>query len=268
MLETLDLLVVVLPTVAGLIGLAVSLRLPPKEHHQYWFAALGLAGVVIAGLTLLQQRYAREARNGEVAVVEGASKVLADSVAKLQTKLDAEVARRIAADDRRLAAETTADQRVAAISQQLQVEVARREQAEKDLGRHISSVGDRTRQGVMEDFKSSPIRVIVNGQPTRSPDEMARVRDGLADFMARGAVFRDRCGTDAPGSTLESEAEAWFAEVRHYLRKNLGKAFEGQFALERLVVIGNSAIPGPRTALWKGLHARIEVLDSFINQLK
>jgi len=262
MQSALDWGVVVLPTIAGLIGLYVSIRVPHKRHHLYWVAGTVAAGVVIGSLTWLQQHTTRVANEEQLASSKKALEELHDRVGRLQSEAKAEALRRQQVEE-------SAAKQVEALNQQLQIEVARRQQAERDLGQHVTSVGTRTRQGVMEDIKSSPIRVIVNGQPTRDPVEMTRVREALAEFMASGAELRARCSTDPPGAKLEVDAEAWYGKVQEFMKKNLDKAFLSQFTTHRIATLDPDGISDERRrVLWRALNQRVETLYSFIDQLK
>ncbi|MCI0719610.1 MAG: hypothetical protein L0338_11675 [Acidobacteria bacterium] len=62
----LDWSVVVLPTLLGILGLWFSLKAPPESAHRKWEYSLLVVGIVISGLTYLQQARARSTREAEI----------------------------------------------------------------------------------------------------------------------------------------------------------------------------------------------------------
>jgi len=70
-----------------------------------------------------------------------------------------------------------ASQRIDGLQRDEQTEIARREQAERDLAIIVQGTGKSTREGVVDDIKKSPIKVELNGaQPETAPLQSEDVR--------------------------------------------------------------------------------------------
>ena len=259
--SVLDWSVVALPTVLSVIGVLVSIKVPHAHHHRRWYVALVLAGLLISGMTMWQQYRARASRESEVSGLTTHLNKLRDQLVNLEQQTATEVARR-------QASEKTLQEQTAAMTQSQQAEVVRRQQAERDLQSLIGAVGNRTRQGVLSDIKNSPIRVEINGRPTRDPAEITRVREALGGLMRGGALLRSRCRTDPPTSQLEQDADSWYQEAQVYLQKNLDSSFHTQFVTDKVTALIPGGVPEKRVNLWSALDQRIETLSKFIDQLK
>jgi hypothetical protein len=102
-------------------------------------------------------------------------------------------------------------------------------------------------------------------------DESAKrkkIREALGNLKVVGERLRERCRSDPPGSTLEREAEEWFAAVQKYLGENLDSSYVSQFASSKVTLFSPNGVPEARQPLWHGLNQRAEVLDRFIDQLR
>ena len=189
----LELAVVALPTIAGIAGWLMPVT-ERKPKHRYWVA---IVGVALSVLIYLQQDRARTTHAKE-------STDLADKLGQLRKETE------------KLRGET--DQ----LRSEHKTEVARRQQAERDLAIIVESTGRSTRTGVADDIRKSPISVNIQGQPTaKAAAKKRRIREALAAYMQQGTSLRDRCRTDDPNSKLEQEADAWYVEVKQYLKANL-----------------------------------------------
>ena len=264
----LDWAVVGLPTILSVIGVVVSIRVPHARHHRYWYGGLIATGVVVSGITMWQQYRTRQSHETEVSGLNGSLKQLQTQVTGLHDQTKELTKSHQDEVARRQQAERNLQEQTAAMTQSQQAEVVRRQQAERDLQNLVGAVGNSTRQGVMSDIKSSPIRVEVNGRPTRDPDEIKRVREGLGDYMRVGAQLRDRCRTDAPESRLERDAETWYGEVQTFLTKNLDRSFNSQFTTSKSLALIPGGVAEKRVGLWQFLDQRVETLSKFIDQLK
>jgi len=136
----LDWALVFLPTVVSAVGVFVSLRAPHSKHHRALRVSLILFGLVVSGVTFWQQSRARSAHAQEVGGLN-------QNLSRLLRRTD---------DLERDAKQSRADQ---------QAEIARRQQAERDLAIIVHSSSQSTRAGVAEDIGKSPIKVEVSGRP-------------------------------------------------------------------------------------------------------
>ena len=151
----------------------------------------------------------------------------------------------------------------------LQMENARRQQAEKDLEILVQATGQSTRRGITEDIKKSPITVEVSGHPIRDNAQNKQIREELGGFIARGLALRQRCLTDDTKSSLENDAQKWFEEAQIYLEHNLDSAYKIQFIQgSPLPIAPPSEVPEARRPLWQGINSRMLVLSTFVDQLK
>jgi hypothetical protein len=239
----LDATVWVLPFLLSVVGIYVSIEMPKSHHKKAWLASLLILGVLTSALALWQQARSRTAHESEVTALNERIKALGEDLRVINVQ-----------------AETLGRSHLE--------EVARRQQAEKDLQLYIAGIGRITRAGVAADIRSSPIQVHVNGQPTRNPDEVRKVREALGRYLLQGVGLRDRCQSDPEGSTLEQEASAWYGEVTDYLQKNLDSSFVSQFVMTKLRTFNPNGVAEKRLPLWAGLDQRVETLSRFIDQLK
>jgi hypothetical protein len=136
----LDWVTVFLPTLLSIGSVIVSMKTPHSKHHRWWYGGLILAGVGISGLTFLQQSRSRSAHANEVGSLNTRLGTLGINLKTVQGTVDT-------------------------LTQQQQTEVARRQQAERDLAIIVQATGKSTREGVVGDIKKSPIQVQLNGAP-------------------------------------------------------------------------------------------------------
>lgn len=129
----LDWAAVFLPTILSIGGVLVSIKAPHSKHHRAWRVSLVVVGTVISGVTFWQQSRSRSAHASEITGLN--SKI---DVIRKQTET---------------------------LAQNEQGEIARRQQAERDLAIIMQGVGKATREGVVSDIKQSPIRIHVDGTP-------------------------------------------------------------------------------------------------------
>lgn len=264
----LEWLVVCLPTALSVAGVFVSIKVPPARSRRRWYVGLCLLGVLISALTFWQQYRSRESRNAEseshkteVLTLKGGIGELKDQLVSIKADNQIEVRRREAAEKQLRA-------QAAEFTQAQQREVIRREQAERDLQNLVSQVGHNTSKAVISDIKNSPIRVVVNGLPSKDPAAFRKVRESLGEYIHLGATLRDKCRTDPLNTTLEAEANKWYANVLAYLEKTLDKSYHSQFSLQHASSFQPHGVPPERVALWAGIDQRLETLNRFIDQLR
>jgi hypothetical protein len=156
----------------------------------------------------------------------------------------------------------------------LQLENARRQQAEKELAMIVQDSGYSTRASVGQDIRNAPVKADVNVQRTRDNGPRTRdvgkantIKEILGLYMHRGAELRDRCRTDKPESTLDAEAQKWFDDVQSYLRDNLDASYVNQFILAKPKALSPSGVPQQRVNLYLSINERVQLLNSFIDQL-
>lgn len=256
-----DLLIIGVATLLSVAGVLVSIKPPSARVRRHWYVGLFLIGMVTIILAAWQQYRSREARNADAIATKASNRQLQEQVTSLRAAQDTEVKRREIAEKR-------IQDQATEFSLAQKMEIVRRQQAERDLQVFINNVGLSTRNGVMADIKKSPIRVLLNGVPTRDPTQVTKVREALGDYLQAGATLRNRCRIEPLGSHLEIDAEQWFSEVQHYLEKNLDRSFRSQFVVERASAFIPDGIAQQRVALWNGIDQRIETLGKFIDQLK
>lgn len=115
-----------------------------------------------------------------------------------------------------------ANLRIDQLTREQQSEIARRQQAEKDLALIVQTSGRATREGVVSDIKSSPIKVEVKGgneppTPIRIPninltwDAVVSVHDD-AKFCNR-MVFQSDIAVDPIALIVMLSADAKYADV-------------------------------------------------------
>jgi hypothetical protein len=189
MLDTvLDWSVVALPTVAGIAGWLMPVT-ERKRKYRYWFA---IVGVVLSGLIYLQQHRARVARANE-------TQALTERIGEVQRETEK-------------------------LRHEQQAEIARRQQAERDLAIIIQGVGQSTRSGIAEDIRRSPITVNVeSGASARIAEERQKVQAQVANLMNEGKTLRDawearlRKPNGGQGQ-IASEVQRWHERTAEYLK--------------------------------------------------
>jgi len=130
MLDTiLDWLAILLPSALSIAGVFVSLRAPHSRYHRTLRILLVTAGVLISVLTFWGQSRSRASHAYEVNGLKGQISGLNSQIATVQGS-------------------------VTQLMQSEQAEVARREQAEKDLALMVQVNGRSTQQAVVSEMKS------------------------------------------------------------------------------------------------------------------
>lgn len=235
MLDTfLDWGVVFLPTILSGLGVLVSIKAPHSKHHTMLRVSLVAFGIIVSVVTFWQQSRSRHAHAVEITALN-------NTLGSVRTDLKN-------------------------FSSRADIEVARREQAEKDLMLGMVAVGKDTRAGIAQDLRKIPLKVEASGKSADTP-ERKRIREALGVFVQRGMAIRDQLGTTVPVNQIEGEGQAWFDEVQLYLQTNLDSSYVSQFRLTHTEP-NPSDIPAEKLSLWHGLNERILTLDKFIDQLK
>jgi hypothetical protein len=155
---------------------------------------------------------------------------------------------------------------------EMQNEVARRQQAERDLAVIIQTTGKQTRVGVAEDIRKSPINIQIAGQGSeivRTTEERKEISAKLTEYMLSGMKLRERCKTDPPDSPIDQDAQQWFDQAADYIREKLGADFMAQFINPKLAGrINYVGVPEKRQTLFVGIDQRIETISKFLDEVK
>lgn len=230
----LDWAIVFLPTILSILGVLVSVKAPHSKHHTMLRVSLVAFGIVVSGVTFWQQSRSRHAHAVEV-------NALNNTIGSVRIDLKN-------------------------LGSREELEVARREQAEKDLMVGMVAVGKQTRVGIAQDLRTIPLKIEATSKSTDTP-EKKRVREALGNFVQRGMAIRDQLATTTLVSQVETEGQKWFDEVQLYLQTNLDSSYLSQFRLTHTEPTP-SDIPPEKLPLWHGLNERVQTLDKFIDQLK
>jgi hypothetical protein len=155
-------------------------------------------GVLISGATFWQQSRSRHAHSVEVTALN-------TTVAAVRTDL-------------------------ANLSSQEKIEVARREQAEKDLMLGMAA----TRQGVAEDIRKTPLHVEVKGQSPQEIESKKRARDGLGKLLQKNQLIRTSCQhpellPEVAHFSCFDSANSWLAEAYEFISKNMESSYAARF---------------------------------------
>ncbi len=101
----------------------------------------------------------------------------------------------------------------------------------------------------------------------RAEPQISR-RESLVRFVASGKRLRDRCLTDPPNSSLDREADRWFADVLSFLRGSLGSPYVSEFMNPRPAGAVPEGIAEDRIPLWRGLDQRLDALNRFEERVR
>jgi outer membrane murein-binding lipoprotein Lpp len=129
-----------LPIALSIIGVLVSIKVPPSKQLRAWQIGLIAGGLIISGVTFWQQARSRAAHASEVNGLNSQVAALDSKVLSLNSKIDG-------------------------VKEQQRAETSRREQAERDLATIVQGASKATRDGVVSDMKRSPIKVELSGLP-------------------------------------------------------------------------------------------------------
>jgi hypothetical protein len=201
MLDTiLDWAAVFLPTLLSIGGVLVSIKAPQSKHHKAWRVGLVALGVAISAITAWQQSRSRSAHAAEVG--------------GLNTRL------------------TTLAGNVESLKQQQVSEIARRQQAERDLTIIVQATGRSTREGVSEDIKKAPIKIEVNGQVSADPAKTMAIRTKLGELLERNETIKATCfAKPVPnGFSCLAATNGWYSEVIKYISQNMEISYRARLS--------------------------------------
>ena len=177
----------VLATIAlGFMGAWVTLRPPPPKWHKHVLAAFLLVGIAGASATFFDGREARR------------------EAAKQQTTLD-----KVRAETEQLRADLKGE------SIRREVEIARREQAEKDIALMVKKSSEDTRTGVAEDFRKSPIKVDIppSTEPLKITTRLMRMAGDVPPFLNEALLLTNRLITPVR-LTVECDSDLTKVDAR------------------------------------------------------
>lgn len=250
--------VILLPTILSLVGVLVSIKAPHSKHHTWMRLSLIALGIVVSGVTFWQQSRSQKAHAAEVAGLNGTLSSVRGELKDVQSQTT----------DLQLQVKTlTGDQ---------QTEVARRQQAEKDLMLALQSTSRATRQGVAEDIRKTPLKVSVSGGAGHSDEEKQKrkeVRTKLSLMMGGGRGLMSFCVNPpqpAPGNqpfSCEDQARAWEINCAKYIADNMDASYLQRFESATGLSMSWAGVDTKTNNILQRLHNQTDMIEQFIKEL-
>jgi hypothetical protein len=160
-------------------------------------------------------------------------------------------------------------QRIDRLMQEQKEEVARREQAEKDLALIIQATGQSTRSGVVTDLKKSPITVQVGRETKIKPEEEKKYAAGIEKFITEGISIQQYWLSSDDLTGTKAKWLKWRDETYKSLQE-IGPSYAVQFAQAH----GNAFMgcPAGRNAegctYWQDIEGKNDALSSILGELR
>lgn len=152
-----------------------------------------------------------------------------------------------------------------------QTELARRQQAEKDLMLALEATSKATRQGVAEDIKKGPLKVWVSGAGGHSDEEKkkrAAVRAELGNFMSEARSLMNFCvKPPSPNFSCENAVTQWNMKCLTYIRENVESSYAARFSSASGLSMSWSGVDDKTNNILNFLKNHTEVLEQFIKEL-
>jgi hypothetical protein len=228
--------------IMGYLGVHVTLHPQESPTARRWYKAGFIACALVAVCLVVLQGM----RNGKAQYeLKRAVEAAAAAAQQATTRID----------------QLTGDQRK---------EVARREQAEKDLAIIVQSSGKAIREGVAEDIKKSPIAVSVTNGAKISPEDDAKFAEQIEKMVSIGSVLQKQFIETYDIAAVKSQWVKWTNDTTASLHRLAGASYVIQFKNAH-----GSAMMGCPTAhsievcgYWQDIQGKKDSLSSMLTELR